>query len=125
MDEKTFFEQGIVRVTSSRFIVGSQTYTMNGVTSVKSSEIPPSRTGPIVVILVGLLILAAAEGIVKVLGVAIIALGIWLFTQQRTTKAVVLSSASGEVQALSDQMDASVDIPGVVHALNEAIVHRG
>lgn len=41
-NERTFFDRGNVTVTDSRFIVGSQTYAMRGITSVKGIEITPS-----------------------------------------------------------------------------------
>jgi hypothetical protein len=122
MDEQVFFEHGNVKVTNARFIVGSQTYAMNGVTSVKSSVTPPSRGGLIIAIVVGLLMLAGPVGM-KLLGVGLIAFAAWMLSQQKSLHAVFLSSASGEVQALADTDDAYID--GVVHALNEALVHRG
>jgi hypothetical protein len=123
MEERIFFEQGSVKVTNARFIVDSRTYAMNGVTSVKSSVTPPSRGGPIIAIIVGVLMLAAPGVGVKLLGIAVVGVGIWIFSQQKATHAVFLSSASGEMQALADT-DAAY-IGGVVNALNEALIHRG
>lgn len=123
MTEQVFFEHGNVKVTNARFIVNAQTYAMNGVTSVKSAVVPPNRAAVLVLIGLGVLILVAASGGMKLLGVAMAAAGAWLFTQQKSTHSVYLSSASGEVQALSDT-DATF-IGSVVHALNEALIHRG
>ena len=125
MEEKVFFSNGSVRVTSTRFIVGSQTYAMSGITSVKASEIPPPRGLPIALGILGLLLLVLADGLVKVLGLGLIGLAVWIFTKQRPVCAVVLSSSSGEVQALDDSMNPHADIRGVVSALNEAIIYRG
>lgn len=36
MEEKSFYNEGGVSVSNSRFIAGGQTYAMSGVTSVKS-----------------------------------------------------------------------------------------
>jgi hypothetical protein len=123
MAEQVFFEQGNVKVTNARFIVNSQTYAMHGVTSVKSQVVPPSRGGAIAAICVGLLILFAADGGAKIIGIAIAAAGAWYLSQQKPVHSVYLSSASGEVQALSDS-DSSF-INNVIHALNEALIHRG
>jgi hypothetical protein len=123
MTEQVFFEQGSVKVTNARFIVNSQTYAMNGVTSVKSSVVPPSRTGAMIAIGFGLLMVFVAEGGAKIIGIAIAAAGAWFLTQQKSTHSVYLSSASGEVQALSDTDEGYIN--SVVHALNEALIHRG
>jgi len=123
MQEQVFFEQGSVKVTNARFIVNAQTYAMNGVTSVKSSITPPNRTGAFIGIAIGVLMLLGADGAAKIIGVAIAAAAVWFLTQQKSTHSVYLSSASGEVQALSD--DDETYINSVIHALNEALIHRG
>ncbi len=123
MTEQVFFEQGNVKVTNARFIVSAQTYAMNGVTSVKSNVVPPSRNGPLIAIGIGLLLLVAAEGAMKIAGLLVAGFGAWLFSQQKSTHSVYLSSASGEVQALSGTDEGFIN--SVVHALNEALVHRG
>lgn len=123
MEERIFFDGGGVKVTNARFVVHAQTYAMNGATSVKSHVTPPDRKGPLIAIGIGLVILLAAEGAAKLFGLAIAAFGAWLFSQQKDTHFVLLSSASGEVKALEDQ-DAAY-IGGVVSALNEALVFRG
>lgn len=123
MEERIFFEQGSVKVTNARFIVDTRTYAMNGVTSVKSSVTPPTRGLPIALIIIGALMLLAGGMGVKLLGVALIGGGIWVWSQQKSTHAVFLSSASGEVQALANTDDQYIN--GVVQALNEALIHRG
>ena len=123
MSEQVFFEQGNVKVTNARFVVNSQTYAMNGVTSVKSNVVPPSRTGAMIAIGLGLLMLLAAEGASKIIGLALVAGGAWFLSQQKATHSVYLSSASGEVQALSETDEGF--IKNVIQALNEALIHRG
>jgi hypothetical protein len=121
--EQVFFDHNGIKVTNARFIVNSQTYAMNGVTSVKTAITPPNRGGLIIGILVGLAILVGASGAGKLLGIAAIGLCGWLLSQQKATHAVVLSSASGEQQALSGTDEGFIG--GVIHALNEALIHRG
>ena len=123
MSEQIFFERDGVKVTNARFIVNSQTYAMNGVTSVKSSIVPPNRMGAILAIGVGLLMLFAADGIGKVVGIAIIGGAAWFLSQQKAMHSVYLSSASGEIQALSNTDQGFIG--SVIQALNEALVHRG
>jgi Family of unknown function (DUF6232) len=123
MEEKVFFENGNVKVTNARFVVGNQTHAMNGVTSVSSHVTKPSRTGLIIGLVIGLLVLLGAEGGGKVLGLAIMGICGYLLYNQKDTHAVLLRSASGEIQALSGT-DAMY-IGGVVSALNDALIHRG
>jgi hypothetical protein len=123
MDERVFFDQGPVKVTSARFIVDNRTYAMHGVTSVKSSVTPPPRGGPLLIILIGVAMLFAPAMELKLIGLLVAGVAVWILTQQKNTYAVFLSSASGEVQALSNSDEHYIG--GVVHALNEALVHRG
>jgi hypothetical protein len=123
MGEQVFFEERGVKVTNARFIVDAHTYAMNGVTSVKSTIVPPDRGKFVVGILIGLAILFAASGAGRLLGLAVAGFCAWLLMQQKDTHAVMLSSASGEQQALSGT-DADF-IRGVIYALNEALIHRG
>ncbi|MBN8806778.1 MAG: hypothetical protein J0I47_00855 [Sphingomonas sp.] len=123
MAEDIFYETPDVKVTNARFIVANQTYAMNGVTSVKNITIPPNRTGAIIAIVVGLLLLVSGSAGVKVLGIAIIALGIFLIVNAKAEHVVVLHSASGETQALRSTDEQH--IRDVIGALNDSLVHRG
>jgi hypothetical protein len=121
MEEKTFFDTGNVRVTNARFIVDGQTYAMNGVTSVKQAVRHPSRVGPVVCALIGLLFLITGTAVV--FGSVLLAVALLWGFKQRPVWIVVLNSSSGEAQALTSQ-DKDY-IGGVISALNESIVHRG
>jgi predicted RNA-binding Zn-ribbon protein involved in translation (DUF1610 family) len=77
MEEKVFFEYEGVRVTNTRFVVDGQTFAMNNVTSVKPFEKRPSRVGPVILIVLGVLsalgggYLGVAARSCQTLGVAI------------------------------------------------------
>lgn len=119
MDEKIFFEHGDVKVTNARFITGSQTYAMSNVTSVKAFEEKPSKTGAILVLVLGLLIALGAP----IFGLIVAALaGLYLYSL-KTYFHVMLFTAGGETSALKTEEKDYLD--SVVGALNEAIVHRG
>jgi hypothetical protein len=122
MTERTFYSGAGVTVTNSRFIVPGQMYTMHGVTSIRSTVTPPSRTGPIILAVVGFLFLLAGDS-AMVMGLLLIGGAIFWWMQQKPEYAVVLSSASGEARALTST-DKSF-ISQVVSALHEAIVSRG
>ena len=121
MEETVFFDQGEVRVTNARFIVRGQTYAMNGVTSVKQIVRHPSRSGPAILGLIGLLLIISGAG--AIFGLMLVVLALFWGLKQKADWIVVLSSASGETQALTSQDRPYIE--GVINALNESIVHRG
>lgn len=127
MEEKVFLKEGDVTVSSSRFIVGSQTYAMSGITSVKSYKQDPDyapAAGPILLGIAVLLIGYFFFGFLTILaGVALVALGIWIATKIKPTYSVQLNSSSGEASALADEDENWV--ARVVEALNNAIISRG
>lgn len=119
-EEKTFFNHDNVTVTNARFIVDSQTFAMSNITSVKSSEVAPSRFLPVLLMLIGLLILVGGA---SVWALAFIGGGVlWLLTQH-TVFHVMLTTAGGETSALKSNQREYVQ--QVVQALNDAIVARG
>ena len=127
--ERVFFDNvGMgVRVTNSRFIVADRTYAMSGITSVKSATKTPSRNGPIVLGIFGICgILIAVLGpenyAMLGFGAVLIFLAVIWWVMQKTHYTVLLASASGETEALTD-INAEF-IKGVVQALNEAIIFR-
>ncbi len=55
-EETTFYsDNGGVRVTSARLIIGPTTYAMLNITSVMRAQELPSRVGPLVVLIIGVL----------------------------------------------------------------------
>jgi len=113
-------------VTNARFIVGAQTFAMRGITSVQGIETPASYGWPALLSLLGLLmalgLFSGAIGL-GVFGVLILAAGIWLFTRQKPTFAVVLRTAGGEVTAY--QSKNRDHIAEIIRALNDAIISHG
>jgi hypothetical protein len=122
MEEKVFFSHNGVSVSNARFIVHGQTYAMNGVTSVKQAVKEPSRLGPVILGVIGLIaLLNGGNGII--FGVALLAATVLWWMRQKPEWIVVLNSSSGETQALTSE-DRSY-ISGVIEALNQSIIHRG
>lgn len=124
MAEQTFLEEGEVTVTNSRFVVPGQTYAMSGVTSVKSTVYNPSRIGPIILIVLGILgmIIGAKSGALPG-GIILLVIGIAWWVLKKPKYSIMLSSASGEVEALTSKNKGF--ILRVVDAVNEAIIARG
>lgn len=120
--EKVFFDEREVKVTNSRFILpGQKTFAMSGVTAVKTSQVNPNRAGPIVLLIIGASI-GYTKGI-DAISVALVVAGLAWFFIQKTIYTIVLTTSSGEQQALQDS-DLSW-ISRVVAALNDSIIHRG
>lgn len=118
-EEKTFFHQGGVRVTSARFINGGQTYAMSNVTSVKALIEKPQRGGGILIALVALGMSIAAP----IVGIPALGLTLFYLYKQKPKYHVMLKTSGGEASALSTDHEEYVD--DVVEAVNQAIVHRG
>jgi hypothetical protein len=122
MEETTFFNEGGLTVTNSRFVVPGQTYAMSGVTSIRTEEYPPSRKWPGIITGLGVLLLLGGKD--TIIGALIlIAIGVVWWRSQKTTYTVVLSSASGETDAFTSTDEEYVR--NLVNALNDAIVSRG
>lgn len=120
--EKVFFDEREVKVTNSRFILpGRKTFAMSGVTAVKTSQINPNRTWPVLFMIVGAII-GYNKGI-NTASVVLFFAGFAWFFMQKTLYTIVLTTSSGEQQALQD-VDLSW-ISRVVVALNDSIIHRG
>ena len=133
MAEKSFFNQRGITVTQSRFMTHGQTYTMQGVTSIRRGLDPASKKGPIIAIVIGAIIALISFGVFSdsvgggfvtlLIGAGLVAAGIFWLRSLKDTHIVYLTSASGESRSLSDY-DGQF-ITQVIAALNDAIVARG
>lgn len=117
-EEKVFFDENGIKVTSARFIAGNKTHSMSGVTAVEAKIIPCNRKPPIILAVIGIVIAFFHwAGFVFIAGAAA-----WLFLQKKDF-VVYLSSASGGSDAYINKNEAFID--NIVAAVNDAIVHRG
>ena len=113
-------------MTNARFIVGAQTFAMRGITSVQGVETPATYVGPVILALLGLIMAASLfNGSIGlgIVGVLILAADICIFIRRKTTFAVVLRTAGGEVTAY--QSTNREHIAQIIRALNEAIISHG
>ena len=117
-EEKVFFDERGIKVTNARFVTLGKTHSMSGVTAVSSYINKPNRKPPIILAVVGIIIV-----IFHWSGALLIAGAVAWWVLQKSTYSVVLSSASGNQDALTDK-DADF-IQRAVSALNDAIVFRG
>lgn len=122
--EQTYFDDGRVRVTNTRFIVGAQTYAVRNITSVEVVRHPPNRRAPIILLIASAIFTiemgkhgATPEFALGLLGLVV---SIWWLLNQRPTYAVVLATSAGEIRALESRKSSFID--SVVVAINDAIV---
>ncbi len=130
MEEKIFYDNADVKVTSTRFIVDKATYPIANISSVKSTSKSAGllKLIAIILILIGALGLLSifdseAESDVTVTSLVFLGIGIWLYRCAKTKYLVMLTTAGTESQALESKDKNYID--AIVAALNNAIVHRG
>ena len=125
--ERVFFQEGHVFVSSTRFVVGDQTYPIANVSSVKAFASPPNVTLQILMLLVAIVwtvaIVARGAWEEMIFTVPLLVLGIVLMKIAKTTHHVALTTSAGEVRPIN-AYDKTY-IGRVVAALNQAIVSRG
>jgi hypothetical protein len=132
--EQTFYEDGEVKVTNLRAIIGSKTYAISNVFSVSLSRKDPSGCLPLIVLFLGI---CAGIGsfyefynkdivdaiVFFILGVVFIILSIRAMRSLKSTYFIQINSASGEINALGSQDE--VYIRKIIDAINQAIVQKG
>ncbi|HSH87304.1 MAG TPA: DUF6232 family protein [Methylophilus sp.] len=129
MEEKVFFNFDGVTVSNSRFIVRSQTYAMQSVTSVKPGIVEPKRGVAILLMFIGFLLLVGemlalyTAGVLMIAGVVAIIIGLIAWVLEKPKYSVILNTSAGEHHALISEK--KQDIEHVLQALNQAIVSRG
>lgn len=119
MNEQVFFDNGVVSVTSARCILGGKTIPIRSLNAVSMREITPSRTLPILLIIVGIILLCCK---VWILGILLIAGGGAWFYYQKSTYYVHIETSSGSSNAYSSKDRAHIE--EVVNALNDAIISQ-
>jgi hypothetical protein len=141
-DESIFFQNGDIMVTNARFVVGTKTFAMRGITSVEvveTEEIVEKQPGNalpgviigsgLLIIFVGLLcwilydfsyLVFVVSGIIGVL--MLIGAGAFLTQSKRAFK-IVLKTAGGEVTAYQS-FDRN-HISQIIRALNDSIIANG
>jgi hypothetical protein len=141
--ERVYYNQGGIRITTTRAVFGGQIYAINGMTSIRMARINPERFCPLLLLLLGLALFGgcglvpltlamtveekgapALFGVVMMLaGVGLAGMGIWLLRTQKPRYAVVIRTSSGEVKALVTRKAQAVE--QIVEALSQAFADRG
>ena len=126
-DETVFLDEAGVTVTNARFIVGSETYAMRNITSVKTGKTAPEQKGPACLFLLGLVLaivgFSSSSNAVGWLGIGFIMLCFVWAARKKPTFSVMLTTSAGEVSAYQSKSGDTVS--RIVQALNDSIIHRG
>ena len=120
-NEKTFYQDGHVTVTQSRYVTHSKTYAMRNISSVHIFEVVKSRKFPVAMIIVGLFMLCSDSA--RMVGFFILAFGVLLLFLIKNEFSVRISTNSGEADSIVSKD--KLYIQKIVDALNDAIIHRG
>ncbi len=128
--EQKFYSDNVVAVTTTRVVIGGATYALRNITSVSMTYTPPKILGGILLLVVGLLLwlggfisihsASPAPIGVYLIGGAMVIGGVLLIVTAKTSYHVNLSSAAGEVHALSSKNKAYIE--KIVVSINDAIV---
>lgn len=114
MDANVFYDDGTVKVTRNMFEVPGTQFPIRNLGSVKTRTLPPNRKGPIICIVVGVLLIAAAG-----LGLIGIGLGIWWWMSQKNAYLILVMSGGKEERAYSS-LDSDT-ILKIQSAINQAL----
>ncbi|WP_153396626.1 DUF6232 family protein [Chryseobacterium vaccae] len=120
-NELTFYQDGFVTVTQSRYVTESKTYAMRNISSVHVFEIIKSKTKAVLMIIFGLFLLFSKD--IFWIGIIIIALGILWLLSLKNEYAVRISTNAGEANSITSKNRDYIQ--KIVNALNDAIIHRG
>jgi len=124
VQEKVYYSDGAITVTSTRAVLGAKTYAMANITSVTLGENKAAVGCGGALLFVGALFaigLFSGETIMLgIFGLIILVVGVVLMTQK--SYVVRIGSASGEANALENK-DRSY-IKKIVAAVNQAIIER-
>lgn len=116
-----------VRITNTRAIIGSTTYSMANITSVAMGVKPANRTPGIAIAICGFIVLLIAAPLessgLAIFGVILLLIGIPAAIVVTSTYVVRIGSASGEADAISSKEKEYIQT--IVDAMNEAFVKRG
>ncbi|MGB0870745.1 MAG: DUF6232 family protein [Flavobacteriales bacterium] len=117
--EKTFYTDPKIRITQSRIIIGSKTYTLSNVSSVQSEIRKKSKISYISMIILGIV----SFPFLSLISLLLIIVGILLLILRKKHYTIRIHTNSGEVNLLSSKDESY--IKNIVNAINDAIVFRG
>lgn len=126
--EVTHYSHGSVQVTNARAIIGSTTYAMANITSVKMAKKRANPWFGIFLAVLGVILFLVAitgdQNTVEIIVTAVMAVaGIAIAATRRSRYIVRIGSASGESDALISKDQETIE--SIVGAMQQAIIERG
>lgn len=121
MEEQILFENGTVSITQNQFIVEKQIFAMNTITSIKTTETPPSARLSGNTAIIGSLCLFMDE-LFFFVGLILLAISAILWKNTKPTYSIILNTKQGEVLAFTNKDKDYV--AQVFSALNQALINR-
>jgi hypothetical protein len=107
MSQGVILDEGGVKVTDTHFEVPGASYPLREIESVARDRVPPASTGPILMIVCGILCLLAVTGnspfVGAVVGVGLLAGAAGWWMKKKPAFTVCLRTASGEVTPIESQ----------------------
>jgi hypothetical protein len=129
VSETTILQEGLVKITNLRMVIGTITYSMSDIKTVNLTKQAKSRRpfllalGGILFVLWSILDQTGYYSEFFNIGMLLIIVGIALFIVAKPTYAVQIGSVAGKTSILSST-DISF-IQKIVNAMNSAIARRG
>ena len=126
-DPTYYSDEKGVRITATRLIIGSTTYAMANITSIRTKTVYPTLALGIIIGIIGLVVLAISAafnswtGMLFLVGVLLLIIGIILAA--RRTYHLKVTSAAGEESPLTSKDREYIN--QLVVAVNEALIKRG
>jgi hypothetical protein len=127
--ETTILQEGLVKVTNLRTLIGTQTYSISEITSVNLTKQARSYR-PFWLVIAGILLILWANldetrQFVEFFGIGLllVVIGSTLFIRAKPTYAVQIGSPTGELSILSSSNISFIQ--EIVKAINNAIAQRG
>ena len=120
MEEQILFENGTVTITQNQFIVEKQIFAMNTITSIKTTETPPSVRLSGNTAIIGSLCLFMDE-LFFFVGLILLVISAILWKNTKPTYSIILNTKKGEVLAFTNKDKDYV--AQVFSALNQALMN--
>ncbi len=121
MMEEVLLESGAIKITPARVVLGSSTYSVANITSVKARQDDSLKYGGVVACFVGFIALALLTATSIILGILLVAGGVMAIVFGGKTEILITTGAAESVAFVSRDAKTALEIAS---AINLAIMKR-